>query len=125
MERISDPASPRILLVEDDVTLLSLMRAVLSGAGYQVDEVLSAEEAQQRVEKDGHRYDLAVTDLHLGEDTCLALIEQLKSVNSRARILVTTGGDDEGSPHGCPVLQKPFRPGELLRAVQELLAEPR
>lgn len=106
------------------MTLVSLMRAVLVGAGYSVDEATSEKEARLRIDREGTRYDLVVTDLHLGEGTCLALIEQLREANPRARILVTTGGDDENHVHGCPVLQKPFRPGELLKAVQELLAQP-
>lgn len=59
-----DPSRPRILVVDDEKVLRSLMRRVLEREGYRVDEAPSSNEAMALLHQ--NEYSLALVDIHLG-----------------------------------------------------------
>lgn len=68
-------AKEKILIVEDEEDILELVRYNLAKEGYQIDGVMSGEDALQKVKKE--TYDLIVLDLMLpgvdGLDVCKIL----------------------------------------------------
>ncbi|MGL4250978.1 MAG: sigma 54-interacting transcriptional regulator [Aeromonas sp.] len=67
----------RILLVDDDVSLLKLMSMRLRSQGYEVDTADSAEGALDRLRQ--QRADLVLSDLRMGGMDGLALFERIQS----------------------------------------------
>ena len=68
----------RILLVDDDASLLKLMSMRLRSQGYEVDAVDSAEGALDRLRQ--QRADLVLSDLRMGGMDGLALMIRTSGV---------------------------------------------
>lgn len=114
-----DSASPRVLVVDDTEAIRTIIRRVLTGAGYHVDVAASAPEARSM---DPAGYDALLVDAHLGRERGTALIQALVSEDPAAagRCLLITGGKPDAVPAGVVCLTKPFRPDELITAVGAL-----
>ncbi len=110
---------PRVLVVDDTEAVRVLIRRVLTRSGYQVDVAGSAREA--RALSPG-RYDVLLIDAHLGGEPGTALIEELRAADpdSAQRCLLVTGGMADRAPAGVACLSKPFRPADLLSAVDAM-----
>ena len=114
-----DSASPRVLVVDDTEAIRTVIRRVLTGAGYHVDVAASAPEARSM---DPAGYDALLIDAHLGRERGTALIQALVAEDPAAagRCLLITGGKPDVVPVGVVCLTKPFRPDELITAVGAL-----
>ena len=115
----------RILLVEDDIKIVSFIAKGLKAVGYAVDHAADGEEGLSLALTEP--YDTAIVDIMLPKRDGLSLIEELRkrkihtpviilsakdSVDDRVKGL-QTGGDD--------YLTKPFAFSELLARVQALI----
>jgi CheY-like chemotaxis protein len=114
-----DSASPRVLVIDDTEAIRTIIRRVLTGAGYRVDVAASAPEARSM---DPAGYDALVVDAHLGRERGTALIQVLMAEDPAVagRCLLITGGKPDVVPAGVVCLTKPFRPDELITAVGAL-----
>ena len=115
----------RILAVDDEPDLRSLLRIILQGKGFQVEEAVSGEEAVSMV-SGRPPFDLVIMDIMMpgmdGVEACRQ-IREISSVpmlflTARSRMedkqqAYTSGGDD--------YLVKPFSPSELLLKVDSLV----
>jgi CheY-like chemotaxis protein len=107
----------RILLVDDDPSLIVVLGRVLRDQG-DVETATTATEAIVRI-RDGARYALILSDLRLPEASGLDLLDVLRAeAPAQARRFVMMTGDersaDEMRSSGIPVLQKPFSRPALL-----------
>ena len=59
-------AKRRVLLVDDEVTVLLTMKAVLEISGFDVDTAASAKEAKQRIKT--NEYQMIITDMRMESD---------------------------------------------------------
>ena len=115
---------PTLLLVEDDASMRKFLRAFLVGAGYQVEEAASAQEALSIAPK--CLPGLVILDLGLpdvdGQELLTLLREWLK-----APIIVLTVRDSDAQKvmaldHGADdYLTKPFSTSELLARIRVAL----
>lgn len=117
----------RILLVDDELALLSLMDQFLSRMGYQVEAFCSAQEALERFETAPGAYSLVVADILMPDMPGGELLLRLLGRNPQLRVLVCTGAPfsiltlpPESQPQ-IGFLQKPFTPQMLAEAVKRLL----
>jgi CheY-like chemotaxis protein len=108
-----------VLVVDDTEAIRTIIRRVLTGAGYHVDVAASAPEARAM---DPAGYDALLVDAHLGRERGTALIQALVAEDPAAarRCLLITGGKPDLIPAGVVCLTKPFRPDELITAVGAL-----
>jgi CheY-like chemotaxis protein len=119
------PAS--ILVVDDDEGVRRVVVVTLERAGYTVGAAADYESARPILDGPSP-LDLLVTDLRLGEGTphgySIARLARVRRPD--LKLIVMTGGDDPEesalAEAGDLMLQKPFRPRELLEMVQSLLA---
>jgi two-component system, OmpR family, response regulator len=115
----------RILLIEDDVKVASLVAKGLKEEGFAVDLAADGEEGLLKARTEA--YDTAIVDIMLPKLDGLTLIEELRRENVNIPILILSakrsvddrvrglqrGGDD--------YLTKPFAFSELLARVQALI----
>ncbi|MES2473849.1 MAG: response regulator [Pseudomonadota bacterium] len=110
---------PRILIVEDEIIVAMFMEDILGEFGYEVAGVVThLDEAMQRE----HDYDLAVLDVHLNGRNVFDFADKLTA--EEVPFIFATGYGERGIPErhrGCPVLQKPFQPDDLRRALDRLV----
>jgi two-component system, OmpR family, response regulator len=115
----------RILLVEDDVKVVSWVTRGLKEAGFAVDLAADGEEGLQRALSES--YDTAIVDIMLPKLDGLSLIEELRRQKVNIPILILSAKrsvDDrvQGLQRGSDdYLTKPFALSELLARVQALI----
>jgi two-component system cell cycle sensor histidine kinase/response regulator CckA len=121
-------AGASILVVEDEAQLASAVIDALRDAGYIVQHAADGEEALEKVQAEP--FDLVICDLKMPRVDGMAFYRMLSAAVPRLskRVIFVTGdvaGTDAESfleESGCRWLAKPFRLGDLLRAVREGLS---
>ena len=115
-----------LLLVEDEDIVRQAIVRELTRVGYQVDDVNSGEEALDRLQD--REYDLLMVDLVLPGIDGLEFLRERGELNHTAGALIitsygTTGNAVESMHAGAQgFLMKPFSSGQLIQAVQNVLA---
>jgi two-component system cell cycle sensor histidine kinase/response regulator CckA len=132
--RTREPAEKRgteeVLLVEDEGSVRTLVRAILQRRGYQVVEAPDAERALAIAEEHEGEFVLVVTDVVMPGISGPDLVARLRARQPGLRVLYMSGYADDGevrraiADSGTAYLQKPFTPDALGRAVRELLDAP-
>ncbi|HEX4608786.1 MAG TPA: PAS domain S-box protein, partial [Urbifossiella sp.] len=121
-----DGGAATILLVDDEAMIRDLGRAVLERAGYRV---LTADDGVDGVETfAARRADIAlvVLDVTMPRMSGRDAFRHILHLDPAARVLFSTGysADDIASLDGAVgLLNKPYRPGDLLAAVRAALAD--
>jgi DNA-binding response OmpR family regulator len=86
----------KILIIDDDRSICSLLQAVIRKIGHESDSVQSLE--------DGHKkavtatYDVVLLDVNLPDGNGLSLLPKLKDSPSPPEVIIITG---EGDPDGA------------------------
>ncbi|WP_142849453.1 PAS domain-containing protein [Telmatospirillum sp. J64-1] len=113
----------RILMVEDDPIVGSIMSAALEGLGYDVLRATTADEAVEMLAA-GAEMDLLFTDVVMpGERSGLDLARELRNAQPDLPVVLATGYSEEiGASEGFRVLAKPYRTKDLVEALETELA---
>jgi DNA-binding response OmpR family regulator len=128
LEPTDVPAGGSILVVEDEAKLASAVVDALRDEGYLVDHAADGEMALEKI--NGQAFDVVICDLKMPRLDGKAFYRMLEAAapGLAKRVIFVTGdvaGTDAESflkESGCRWLAKPFRLGDLLRAVRDTLA---
>jgi two-component SAPR family response regulator len=115
-------AAPRVLVVEDEMTVAMLIEDMISELAYEVAAVVPRLEDAMRL-LDSDSFDLAMLDVHLNGKTVFPFAQALEE--REVPFLFATAYGPRGIPEEFRdrlVLQKPFGPVELRRALMALSA---
>jgi PAS domain S-box-containing protein len=121
-------AGERILLVEDEQGVREFAVRALRANGYEVVEAVSAAEATEIFEREGGKFHLLFSDVVLGDQSGLDLVERFLKRRPELGVLLSSGYMDEKSQwpvireRGYSFLNKPYFLSDLLKAVKEALA---
>ncbi len=117
-----------ILVVEDDRDVREVALAVLEGAGYRVIEAASGDDAHRLLLANPEMtIDLLFTDVVMpGRLDGIDLANAACALRPHLQVLYATGfanlvRENRDADLQGPVLRKPYRPGDLRRAVAALL----
>ncbi|HEX7077295.1 MAG TPA: ATP-binding protein, partial [Candidatus Eisenbacteria bacterium] len=117
----------RVLLVEDEDLVRSVIREALSRAGYQVTEAANARDAIDIASRDGRPFDLLITDVVMPQTTGPDLAARLVDRDPNLDVLFMSGYMERAIVlHGvlkssATFIAKPFSPEDLLKKVREVL----
>lgn len=117
----------RILLVEDDAALVTLLRYNLESAGYVVTAAGSAEDGEHHLAAES--YDLAIVDWMLPEMSGVDLCARIRRAGDHAGLpilMLTARGEEADRVRGLKTgaddyVVKPFSVPELMARVAALL----
>jgi PAS domain S-box-containing protein len=117
----------KILLVEDDPTVLALTLDVLTGLGYQVTTATNAAEALE-VLHSGAEVDLVFTDVVMpGGVSGVSLARTARELRPGLRVLLTSGFVGDGlvmDGREFPLLDKPYETPVMASMLRKLLDRP-
>jgi DNA-binding response OmpR family regulator len=114
----------RILIVDDDVELVGLLRFALGSGGYEVHVAYDGEQALARIEE--HAPDLVVLDVNLPLMDGFEVLRRLRRSSQVPVMMLTVREAEEDEVTGLDLgaddyLRKPFSPRALLARVRSLL----
>lgn len=113
---------PKILLVEDEDDVRSMLKALLEDEGYRVREASNGREALQSYACSSA--DLILTDIVMPDIEGIEMIMKIRKTDPKVKIVAMSGGDyltiakKLGADH---VLAKPFSHQTLLDALNAML----
>jgi len=113
----------KILVVDDDITILKNVAFFLRSEGYQVVEAQDGYEASERLVKGG--LDLIVSDVIFGLNG-LRLLKRARSLTPEVPVLLTSGFPNIDSHQAMKLgaadfIEKPFVLDDLLYKVERTL----
>src|SRR5215471_9329200 len=115
---------PKILVVDDDRSICKLMGSILEMESYPFRVAMSGEQARRAMDEE--QFDVLVSDIYLGDDSGLQLLERMKTVNSDAEVVIMTAhGSMETAVHAVhngafDYISKPFVVDEMLRILHRI-----
>lgn len=120
----------RILIVDDDEELASLLSELLSGEGFHIDTRSTGPEGLAAAL--GGNFDLMVLDVMLPGLDGFEILRRVRQVTKLPVLMLTARGEDEDRIVGLDLgaddyLPKPFNPRELLARIRAIFRrlEPR
>ena len=117
----------RILLIDDEEDLRSLLRRLLEQRNHVVHEAADGNKGLDQLRRGD--FDLAITDLVMPEKQGLETICDIRAAHPGLSIIAISGRENIGIDHlalarkfgADHVLRKPFKAPELFGAVQRVL----
>ncbi len=124
---MTEPATPRILVIEDEPDISALIAYQLAHAGYQVRTARTGREALRALESEPP--DLVVLDLMLPEISGIEILQTLRGrreTKDTPVVILTARSDEEDRLRGFELgaddyIGKPFSPKELVARVRAVL----
>ena len=116
----------RLLLLEDDVSLIDGLRYSLERNGFELEMARTVREARSCL-KGGHSFDLLLLDVTLPDGTGFMICEEVRSAGDTTPIIFLTASDEETSiirgldSGGDDYITKPFAIEELLARIRVAL----
>jgi CheY-like chemotaxis protein/anti-sigma regulatory factor (Ser/Thr protein kinase) len=129
VDRAQAPCKPerslRVLIVDDNRSLLTVIAAMLHSDGHVVDAARDGSEALARC-RAGH-YDVVLTDQSMPQLTGLQLAAEIKAAAPNQPVVIMTGYDPEDAGDGLgaavdAIVQKPVTLAALQRALAHAMA---
>ena len=111
----------KIVLAEDDATMVSLLKTLLKMEGYDVIALDADSDVAATVQREQPH--AVFMDVHLGGQSGIKILEKIRKngENADVRIIMTSGLNmrDECLRSGANAfLLKPFMPDDLIRALK-------
>jgi two-component system OmpR family response regulator len=117
-------AEPRLLVIDDDPELRTLIADFLRGSGFVVDEAADGMAMDEAMA--GARYDLLILDQMMPGEDGLSILRRLRGGGAPGIIMLSAMGEETDRIVGLEVgaddyLPKPCNPRELLARVRAVL----
>jgi|GEM_PF-1005026 len=119
----------KILVVDDQPAVASLVSLLLQEQGYQVEYLTEPKEALQLIDQGLEDFDLLITDQTMPEINGTELIHEIRKKHKHLKIILITGlsniitGETIKTLGISDLLQKPIDEDSLIRSVQGVLNE--
>lgn len=121
-------ASAKVLVVENDETVVGAMHRLLASWGCDIRLALGLEEAQRLCKERKFRPDLILADYHLDHGECgLQSVECFRAIHGKnLPAIVITADYDQATAGaiqkaGCELMRKPVKPAELRSLIAHIL----
>ncbi len=115
----------RILVIEDDEAMMSLLKDFLEDEGFETDSVSNGSDAFRKLVKE--LFDLIITDIRMPGLTGLEILSGIKKLQPQASIIVITAfGSEEVRRRtvekgATGYLEKPIHFNELRTLIHEMI----
>lgn len=114
----------KILLVEDDASIVENLTEYLTGEGYRVQSAPGQQTALDLAAQEN--FDLVLLDVSLADGNGFTVCRAIKADHHIPVIFLTASGDEYSTVAGFDVgaddyIAKPFRPRELLSRIKNVL----
>jgi len=123
-ERAMDGKSPRILVVDDGITMRMYYRSVLEAAGFEVEEAINGMEGYEKAL--AQSFDMMIVDINMPKMDGYSMIRMIRNdpvTRKVPAIVVSTEATERDAVKALEAganfyLVKPVAPEELVEAVR-------
>lgn len=114
----------KILVIEDDLTIVKNLSELLRREGFAVSTALNFNQAVIKAESE--QFDLILLDVLLPDGNGFSLCKRIKSTTSCPVIFLTASSDEFSVVTGLDIgaddyIEKPYRPRELISRIKSVL----
>jgi two-component system OmpR family response regulator len=119
----AEPGIRRVLLVDDEASIVDLFGMILRNAGYFVRTALNGVAGLSLFQSSS--WDLVITDRQMPQMDGERLAQEIKGIAPKTPLILITGLTNGEPPAGLfeAVLRKPFSKAALLASVEDALLE--
>jgi DNA-binding NtrC family response regulator len=110
-----------VLFVDDDADIRYVAATALQDAGFEVLEAANGTEALDQI-RQHDRVDVLFSDIDMPGMNGITLALAAEKLRPNMRIILTSGKTDEPPMADRPFVAKPYRPGQIIRAIEAALA---
>lgn len=124
VQGLSEGDGERILVVDDDVSVLRPMAALIATLGYEVDRASGGQEALERYAEAGGDYSCVLSDVMMPGINGVELCRRLKALDPDLPMVLMTGREpvEDVSDIDVEVLHKPITPARLSAVIHDRIA---
>ena len=113
----------KVLLVDDDELIRSMLYDLLVGQGYNVVQAADGIDAIEKFKNYMHEIVLVISDIIMPRMDGISSYKIMSSINPSLKVIYMSGyAPERPLPEGVNILTKPFSPLDILKAVQSLLS---
>jgi two-component system, chemotaxis family, sensor kinase CheA len=121
--------APKVLVVEDSLTIRELQRSILEAAGYRVQTARDGRDALTHLDRD-HGIDLVVTDVEMPDMDGIELTRTIRAHSTYSAlpvVIITSLGEDDDRQRGIDagadayMVKQRFDQHDLLETVERLV----
>jgi DNA-binding NtrC family response regulator len=122
-----DKPKARILIVDDETDLRTLLRHILTAQGYQITDAEDGEEAIELIKK--QKFDIALLDIQMPNINGIQVLKYIKEHSPQTKAVMLTGYADlkhamEAKEFGArDFIGKPYKLEDVLSTIEHILAE--
>ena len=118
----------RVLVIDDDVQVRTILRKTLEGKGYEVEEATDGEEGMKLLS--AGPADIVITDIFMPNKEGIQTIREVRKKFPQVKLLAISGGGSRAYLKILPIAQtlgahgtlaKPFKLQDLREAVNAIL----
>ncbi len=114
----------KLLVVEDDKTIVRSLGEVFSAEGFESDFAFTKAQAEEKLSTG--TYDLILLDILLPDGNGFSLCARAKAITDTPVIFLTASGDEYSVVMGLDMgaddyIEKPYRPRELISRIKSVL----
>lgn len=115
----------KILLAEDDVTMVSLLKTLLKMEGFEVVAIQADADVIAAVREETP--DVLLMDVYLLNQSGLEILDELRRLDdvNGVRVIMSSGANlrDECIRHGADgFLMKPYMPDDLIKMLEQTIS---
>ncbi len=116
---------PRILIVDDELSIRKSLSILLGKEGYRIDEVSNGKEAIEKI--NAETYDMVITDLKMEPVDGIDVLKKSKALSQATEVMVMTGyGTIESGVEAMKLgaydyITKPFQNDDIIQKVNRAL----
>jgi two-component system, NtrC family, response regulator HydG len=117
----------KILIIEDDTDMCSLLVNLLNKEGYETDFAHSGSKGLKKYRESV--FDLVLCDYRLGDTEGAKVLQEIKKINEHAKVIIFTGYDDIKTAvnvirlGACDFLLKPLKQEDIIRVIEKAFSE--
>lgn len=114
----------KVLLAEDDMTMVSLLTTLLKMEGFNVVALRADEDVPAAVRKETP--DVLLMDVHLSHQSGLEILEKIRAAEdiNQTRVVMSSGSNVREECINCGAngfLMKPYMPDELITLLKQTI----
>ncbi|KXK12074.1 MAG: response regulator receiver protein [Chloroflexi bacterium OLB14] len=117
---------PRVLLAEDDITMVSLLKTLLKMEGFEAISIQPDDNVIQAMKT--HKPNVLILDFHLGSQNGLDVLDEIRKEKETKNIpvIMSSGANvkEECLQHGAnDFLMKPYMPDDLISLLKQNISK--